>query len=242
MSPPESQDHTTEHSARLAAAEDAIGHRFGDPRLLDRALTHPSYSDDPGGRSDYERLEFLGDAVLGFIVAEEIYARFPGLAEGTMTKLKAVAVSRPALVEAATRLGLEGFIVRGRAETHDAVRGLASALENAFEAIVAAIYLDAGIDAARRFVLDALGDLIATEAFDAVAIEHPKSRLQEIVQAHGTVPVYRTVTTEGPPHARRFTVEVLIENRVVGTGSGASKREAEMRAATQALEEYDARS
>jgi len=241
MSQPESQGRSTGRLARLSTVEEAIGHRFADPDLLDRALTHPSYSDHPAGRSDYERLEFLGDAVLGLIVAEEIYARFPGLAEGAMTKLKAVTVSRPALVEAATRLGLEEFIVRGPAEAPDAERGLASALENAFEAVIAAIYLDAGIDDARRFVLGALGDRIATDAFDAVLIEHPKSRLQEIVQAHGTVPVYRTVATEGPPHARRFTVEVLIENRVAGTGSGASKREAEMRAATHALQEYGGR-
>ena len=229
-------------SDRLREAERAIGHRFDDPTLLDHALTHPSSGEDPAVRSDYERLEFLGDAVLGLIVAEQIYERFPDLDEGAMTKLKASVVSRGALVEAATTLGLADFIVRGRAEAGDADRGLPSALEDAFEAIVAALYLDAGQEIARRFVLGTLGDRITREVFDAIAIEHPKSRLQELVQAEGTVPVYRTVTTEGPPHSRRFTVEVLVEDRVVGRGSGSSKREAEMHAAAHALEARDSRS
>ncbi len=242
MSAPVSDGRPDERSARLAAAENAVGHRFADPLLLDRALTHPSFGEDPAMRLDYERLEFLGDAVLGLIVAEEIYIRFPDLAEGAMTKLKASVVSRGALVEAATLLCLDEFIVRGRAEIADADRGLASALEDAFEAVVAALYLDGGHETARHFILTALGSRITREAFDAIAIEHPKSRLQEIVQAGGTVPVYRIVATEGPPHARHFTVEVLVEDQVFGTGSGASKREAEMRAAKQALEKYDARS
>lgn len=228
---------------RLSAAQDAIGHRFADPGLLARALTHPSRGGESAASSpDYERLEFLGDAVLGLVIADEIYHRFPGLAEGSMTKLKATIVSHGALVAAARSLGLDAHILLGRAHADDAGRALPSALEDAFEAIVGALYLDAGLESARKFVLHALGEHITPESFDALAIEHPKSRLQEIAQATGLVPVYTTIDTAGPPHARRFTVEVTLGGRLLGTGVGGSKREAEMHAAAAALGILDSES
>jgi len=231
----------TMSKSRLAQVEHTIGYRFSDRRLLARAFTHPSLDSGPRGRADYERLEFLGDAVLGLIVADEIYTRLPELDEGTMTKLKASVVSHSALVATARRLGFAERIVLGPTHARDSERALPSALEDVYEALVAAIYLDGGLDAARRFVVESIGDSITPEGFDALTIEHPKSRLQEIAQARGTVPAYHTVAIDGPPHARTFTAEVTLFDRVLGRGTGRSKRDAETNAATAALDQLNTR-
>jgi len=219
----------------LEQAESVLGYRFQQRSLLASALTHPSALIEGAQALDYERLEFLGDAVLGLVVVEEIYRRFPELPEGEMTKLKIHLVSGRSLVEAAERLGLSRFLALGESELGTGTRGLRSALENAFEAVVGAIYLDGGLDEARRFVLATLGERISPHELAAADLEHPKSRLQEIVQAGGQGVQYRIVAEEGPPHSRRFTAEVLVDGRVLGTGQGATKKEAEMCAAREAL-------
>lgn len=221
--------------ATLDRAEEAVGHRFEQRALLASALTHPSALAEGTQALDYERLEFLGDAVLGLIVVEEIYRRFPELPEGEMTKLKIHLISGGSLVMAAEELGLAEFIALGESERGTGTRGLRSALENAFEAVAGAIYLDGGLEAARRFVTATLGGRISADGIDVADLEHPKSRLQELVQADGRSVEYRIVGEEGPPHARRFTAEALVDGRVLGTGEGATKKEAEMCAAREAL-------
>lgn len=220
---------------RLEATQRLAGHVFNSPDLVTLALTHPSYTDEPHAMHDYERLEFLGDAVLGLVVVEEVYRRFPDLPEGTLTKMKILLVSGTTLSETAATLGLGDLLLLGESERGTGSRGLASALENAFEALVGALYLDGGLPVARQFVLSTLGDLITPDAVDQ--LEHPKSRLQEIVQSRGVAPFYEIVSEDGPPHDRTFTARVLIGGVTVGEGTGASKREAEMRAAEQALED-----
>jgi ribonuclease III len=226
--------------ATLARAERATRYRFQDRSLLSRALTHPSVSTESTLALDYERLEFLGDAVLGMVVVEEIYRRYPELSEGDMTKLKIHLVSGGSLVDAAERLGLAELIALGESERGTGTRGLRSALENAFEAIVGAIYLDGGLDPVRAFICETLGPRMSPDAVEELDLEHPKSRLQEIVQADGRFVEYRIVSEEGPPHDRTFTAEVLVGDRVMGTGTGATKKEAEMCAAREALSRVSA--
>ena len=219
----------------LTAAERAVGHVFSERSLLARALTHPSVNTSEGSGTDYERLEFLGDAVLGLIVVEEVYDRFPELSEGEMTKLKISVVSGATLVSAAEELGLASLIALGDSERGTGSRGLRSALENAFEALVGALYLDGGLEAARRFVIATLGSRIDPGAVQPGSLEHPKSRLQELVQSRGESVSYRIVAEEGPPHARTFVAQVSLADQVLGEGRGATKKAAEMNAADAAL-------
>lgn len=219
--------------SRLDTAQEVVGHRFADVSLLDAALTHPSYAEERAGSTGYERLEFLGDAVLGLVVVEECYRRFPDLSEGVMTKIKIAVVSGTVLTAAADALGLSALLRLGEGERRNAVRGRASALENAFEAVVGAIYLDAGYEQARQFVLRTLGDRIVEEI--AVDEEHPKSALLELVQARGLATQFSIEGSEGPPHERVFNASVTVGGELLGTGSGRSKKEAEMNAAAQAL-------
>lgn len=223
------------YNARLDAVERIVDHKFADRELLLLALTHPSFSEEAHSEHDYERLEFLGDAVLGMIVVEEIYRRFPNMPEGQLTKLKIGVVSGTTLSHVARSLGMGDLMLLGRSEQGTNGRGLESALENVFEAIVGALYLDAGIDAAREYVLRVLGKWIDPDV--AAVPEHPKSLLQEKLQAKGLSPEYETVATSGPPHDRSFRVTVSVNGMVVGTGEGASKKEAEMNAACEALDD-----
>lgn len=257
---------TPSEDARLAIAEAATGHVFSDRSLLRRALTHPSVNDDlpsagtgsrgksvrsarasasapeasaakPVAQEDYERLEFLGDAVISLVVTEELYTRFPHLKEGDLTKLKAGAVSGPSLSAAASFLGLADALFLGESVVRAGGRGLTSALENGFEALVAALYLDAGFEVARAFVSDTLGGHIEERA---AVPAHPKSELQEYLQIRGIAPHYRLISEEGPPHDRTFTVLVEADGSELGTGVGRSKKDAEMRAAEAAIERLSA--
>lgn len=219
--------------ACLARAEEILGRTFNDRELLLRAITHPSAAENGGGDGFYERLEFLGDSVLGFIICEEAFRRFPQMREGGMTRIKVSLVAGNVLSSVARDLGLAEVIIVGESERGTGGRGLTSALENAYEAITAALYLDGGIDAAREWVLRTLGPLITEEA--AATPENPKSLLQELVQARGQSASYVTLSEEGPPHDRTFTVRVDIDGETLGTGSGRTKREAEAHAAAAAL-------
>ena len=210
---------------------------FTDPDLLVEALVHSSYvnehPEDPGASN--ERLEFLGDAVLSLIVSEELWQRHPGESEGFLTTRRAAIVSTRALADIAGRLGLGEAIVLGQGAQRSGERRRSSVLAGAFEALVAAVYLDRGLEEARRFVLAAVGQqLDANLPMDV--LKAPKSRLQEHAYASsGHAPAYRVVSAAGPDHDRRFVVEVSLDGAVLGTGQGRSRREAETRAAEEAL-------
>jgi len=220
----------------LGALEQAIGIKFRDLALLQRALTHTSYlNENPDCRwGDNERLEFLGDAVVDFVTADCLYSRFPDWQEGRLTGLRAELVRADTLAQFAVEKTLGGHLLLGRGEEQTGGRSRAAMLSDAFEALVGAIYLDQGLEAARQFVLPLLE---ARMKAVASAPRDAKSRLQESAQsAQHAMPAYVTVEESGPDHARQFTVEVLIQGQVRGRGMGRSKQAAEQAAARAALE------
>jgi ribonuclease-3 len=220
------------------ALEPRLGVKFKDPRLLRQALIHTSYlNENPGiDVGSNERLEFLGDAALGVVVAHELYTEYPDVDEGKLTELRAHLVRRDTLARAAQRLEIGEYLHLGRGEDAAGGRRRPNNLARAYEAVVGAIFLDGGLRKVRSFVLRTLGEDF--EALRASGMPHdPKSRLQEIIQSRWqTTPSYRLLRTEGPDHARRFTVQVMVGNRALGVGSGRSKQAAEKDAAQQALE------
>lgn len=220
--------------ASLAKLEEALGHVFAKSDLLIEALTHPSATRRRGiAKRGYERLEFLGDRVLGLIVAELLWRRFPTEAEGELTRRHTHLVRGDALAEVARAVGLGPQMIVSPGEDAAGVRENASVLADVCEAVIAALYLDGGLEAAQRFVekrweprLSALGE----------PPRDPKTSLQEWAQARGLpLPSYRTVATEGPAHRRRFTVTVNVEELIPATATGSSKRAAETAAAAAAL-------
>ncbi|MFO7172922.1 MAG: ribonuclease III [Bacillota bacterium] len=223
-----------DEAAALTWAEQALGHRFRDPGLLTLALTHPTYAYEHGGESN-QRLEFLGDAVVELAVSDYLYRHLAGAPEGELTRVRAAVVAAPTLARRARALGVGPMLRLGRGEELIGGRDRDSNLADAFEALVAAIYLDAGLEAARAFVLREL----APEVEAAVAGHlnpNYKARLLEWAQReHREPPRYEVVAEEGPDHARRYRVRVLVAGRALGTGEGSSKREAEQEAARQAL-------
>lgn len=217
----------------LDRLEQTIGHRFADRALLEMALTHPSWAAEHLGAGDYERLEFLGDAVLGMIVAERLFSTFPETAEGELTKRKIAAVSGNRLARAARELPIAEAILVGHGEEASG-REKDSILENVAEALIGAAYLDGGLDAARAVVDRLLGDVACLAEAPP---PDPKSALQELTQAHGLgLPSYRVMETSGPPHARRFVVEVAVAGEPLASGTGSSKRAAEKAAAHSAID------
>lgn len=218
---------------RVVRAQQVLGHTFGDPLLLLTALTHPSYAAEHVDADTYDRLEFLGDALLGFIVADHVYGAHPQSPEGVLTRRKHHAVSREALAGAAEELGIAGLVLMGAGAHAAGERQRASVLENTMEALIAAIYLDAGLDVARDFVLRVLASrLEGSEAGEPDV----KGALQEWSQAQAkSLPAYRIVSVEGPPHHRHFTAEVAVAGTVIGRGEGPTKQAAEKEAARSAL-------
>jgi len=223
-----------EPATRLAQLEETLGHHFARQDLLVEALTHPSAVRRRGiSKRGYERLEFLGDRVLGLIVAELLWRRFPREAEGELTRRQTHLVRREALAEVAQAMGLGAQLIVSAGEDAAGVRENASVLADVCEAVIAALYIDGGLPAARHFIemrweprLNALG----------APPRDPKTSLQEWVQARGLpLPAYRTVAMEGPAHRRRFTVTVNVEGLDPATASGTSKRAAETAAAAVAL-------
>ena len=214
----------------------ALGHRFARPELLAEALIHPSATQRRGrGAHGYERLEFLGDRVLGVIVAELLWRRFPDADEGELTRRHVSLVRRETLTEVATSLGLGAHL---NAAGDDAMRANPGVLADLCEAVIAALYIDGGLEAARRFVERNWGGRLDTQAQPP---SDPKTALQEWAQARGLkLPVYRTVDTQGPSHKRRFTVSVSVQGLPEATASGNSKRAAEVAAAASALARIEA--
>lgn len=222
-------------SEKLARAEKILEHEFSDKKLLRSALTHPSAVEGEPVEASYERLEFLGDSILGMIVALELYAAYPSFDEGKLTRLKVSLVSGATLSDVALELGIDKCIIFGASETGTGARGLHSALENVFESLVGALYLDGGWDAAHAFVVRTLNPHLATERAEHPT--NPKSFLQECVQADGhEPPSYKLVGEEGPAHAPTFTSVALVDGVRQGRGSGSSKKEAEAAAALNALD------
>ena len=220
------------------ALQKTIGITFNDIALLEQALAHPSYTHEKPGTvvPNNERLEFLGDSLLNFIVTEELYRRFPGLTEGELTELRISLIRQDTLAEHALRLGLGHYLLLGKGEELTGGRERETNLADAFEALVGAIFLDQGIDAARRFVLAQFSDELKNCAGHEMKRSY-KTLLQEFTQANfGQLPAYHIVEVSGPDHARRFTAEVRLGDQVLGTGCGRSKRAAEMQAARAAWE------
>lgn len=212
--------------------EQAIGYTFHDRALLKLALTHSSACNEKTAGQNNERLEFLGDSVLGFITAEYLWNAHPELPEGQLTRRRASAVCEKALAEYARKFGLGNYLHMGRGEELTGGRNRASILADAFEALLAAIYLDGGIEKAKKFCLPYIieGDKQTEEFVDY------KTELQEIVQKNpGEALSYLTVEESGPAHNRTFVVEVHLNSNCLAEGTGSSKKRAEQDAARKAL-------
>jgi ribonuclease-3 len=226
----------------LGPLEEQLGHKFDDLGLLEHALTHRSraHEDASGGVIDNESLEFLGDAVLGFVIADMLFQRFPTHDEGYKSKVKASIVSAASLTRLANKIDLGRFVLLGRGEEKTGGRAKHAILADSFEAVIAALYLDAGIEPARNFIISQFGPLLVEagdQAAEASFTEDWKSALQERLQADGLgLPRYRLAAAEGPDHHKRFDVEVLVGGRAAGRATGRSKKEAEQQAAKAALE------
>ena len=222
----------------MRTLEEALGYRFCNEALLREALRHSSYANEHrGGESvSNERLEFLGDSVLGFVTAAFLFRKHPGAPEGELTRIRARLVCEESLHAVARRLGLGEYLQLGRGEESGGGRKRASILADATEAVIAAVYLDGGIEAAEALIHRVLLD-------DAVEVRAAEKRvdyttaLQELVQQKpGRALSYRLAGESGPDHAKTFTIEVLLGDAPAGTGTGRSKKEAEQMAARDALE------
>jgi len=221
----------------IAELAEHLGYRFADPGLLVTAVTHRSWCSEHDGDISNERLEFLGDAVLSVVVAERLYENDADLPEGQMAKMRARVVSEPVLAQAARFIGLGGALRLGRGEDGSGGRDKPSLLSDSFEGVIGAIHRDGGLEAARVFVLDALGDAIA-EAESRPGDHDHKTRLQELAARKTlTMPCYR-VEHEGPDHERVYHATVDLGGTIRGSGSGRSKKEAEQAAAAQAVAAY----
>jgi ribonuclease-3 len=219
----------------------AIGYRFRDRGLLEHAMTHTSRANEDvtGGVIDNESLEFLGDAVLGFVIADMLFREFPEWDEGEKSKTKASMVSTFALAKQAERLHLGDHLLLGRGEEKTGGRRKQALLADTYEALIAAIYLDGGIDAARAFITREFTPLVDLARRHGVSGQDYKSGLQELVQARSQpLPEYRLVGTFGPDHEKRFEVEVLVGGESLARASGPSKKEAEQEAARLALSRF----
>ena len=221
-----------------AALQDTIGYRFGDLSLLERALVHRSWAHDQTPPiPDNERLEFLGDAVLGLVVAERLFADF-GDDEGRLTRARADLVRRETLAEQARSIELGEWLLLGRGEESSGGRNKDSILCDAFEALIGAIYVDGGLEAARDFIERVMASALNRRdgGGEIHSPRDPRTTLQEFMQARGKgMPDYRIVGADGPPHDPVWTVEVLRDTTVLGRGSGRSKQDAARMAATEAM-------
>jgi ribonuclease-3 len=216
----------------MKSLQSKINYKFKDPSLLELAVTHSSYANEKGGHNNNERLEFLGDSVLGFITAEYLFTTMPGTPEGELTKLRSAAVCEKSLAVFANSLGLGRYLRLGKGEVMSGGASRPSILSDAFESVIAAIYLDGGMEAAKKFVLR----FIETAETDVSAVTDYKTKLQEIVQQNPDEQLRYVLAAEaGPDHDKTFTVEVYLNSNCVATGEGHSKKKAEQAAAREAL-------
>ncbi len=222
-------------NSNLSSLENNIGYVFENTSILKQALTHSSYANENRNSGPFnERLEFLGDAVLSLISADFLYRRFPSMPEGDLTKLRSGLVCTASLSEYARQISLGDFLLLGKGEDANGGRERNSNLENAFEAVIAAVYLDGGIECARKFVLRFLDVSVETRHIN---FKDYKTKLQEIVQeSHEETLNYVVTNVSGPDHDKRYEIEVHLNSNVIGKGTGRSKKQAEQEAAKQALE------
>src|SRR5687767_11669066 len=226
--------------SELEPLERRIGYRFKDRGMLEHALTHRSrvHEDASGGVFDNESMEFLGDSVLGFVIAAMLFREFPQHNEGQKSKLKASLVSAASLARLGERLNLGDFLILGRGEEKTGGRLKLALIADSYEALIAAIYLDGGLDPARAFVERQFAELLAEARRTGAAAaftEDYKSALQEWLQSRdGGLPAYRLAAEVGPAHRRRFEVEVLVEGHALARADGSSKKEAAQAAAKAA--------
>jgi ribonuclease-3 len=224
-------------SQSLRDFQEKLGYRFNDIDYLRRALTHSSYANEnkKDKIKNNERLEFLGDSVLGLVVSEYLYSHFPNLAEGQLTKVRARIVCESSLGEAAVKLGIGHYMFFGRGEEMTGGRDRTSILSDAFEALIAAMYLDGGIDAVRKFVLTHM-DTIIIDAIEGKLFIDYKTRLQEVIQIKkGNRIKYEIFKEEGPDHSKEFYTHVKLNEEIIGVGKGRSKKESEQAAAKEGL-------
>jgi ribonuclease-3 len=225
------------------ALQEATGYRFRDRGILEHALTHRSRANEDvtGGVIDNESLEFLGDAVLGFVVAELLFRRYPDRDEGEKSKMKAALVSTHALGRQAARLGLGEHLLLGRGEEKSGGRRKRALLADGYEALIAAIYLDGGVEAVRGFIVREFEPLLDDVAGAVTIGDDHKSALQETLQGRGEpLPEYVVTAEEGPAHRRLFKVEVRVRGEVLAEAEGRTKKDAEREAARRALEGFNA--
>jgi ribonuclease III len=226
--------------ADLAEFEQKLGFRFHNQTYLEVAFIHSSYiNENPGLELDCnERLEFVGDSILGLVIAEKLYHDFPDSPEGELTRLRAALVRRETLANLARKINLGNYLSMGNGEAAGGGRDKAANLAGAFESLIAAIYLDQGLESARSFILGLFGPEIYQQAHRRAGTDY-KSKLQEILQAQQQIaPSYTLIQAVGPEHDRQFTVEVWAGAQSLGRGTGKSKKLAEMEAARAALEKF----
>jgi ribonuclease-3 len=226
------------------ALERTLGVRLKNKSLLRQAFVHRSYLNEhpESGLESYERLEYLGDAFLGWVIADELYRRYPGYSEGDMTRARAALVRGTTLAEIARRLDAGSFLALGDGEEATGGCDRRSTLAAVVESILGAVLLDRGEKAARALVVRWLGDLLDALPESGGALRDAKSALQELVQRHGLpLPVYEVLDEEGPAHAKLFTVRVSVDGQALGEGEGRRKAEAEQSAAADARETLAAR-
>ncbi len=215
--------------------EEKLGYHFKNPKYLETALRHSSYANEKKNRGDSnERLEFLGDSVLGFVVADYLFKKFPSLPEGDLTKKRAALVCEKACCGFSRKLDIGRYLLLSRGEQNSGGRERPSILADAFESVTAAVYLDGGMEEARKFIMKFVLPLLEEEK--PKAFKDYKTLLQEIIQKNpGETLEYALTGESGPDHDKHFSVEVLLDNNVIGKGGGRSKKEAEQQAAREAL-------
>jgi ribonuclease-3 len=220
-----------------------IGYTFVDPQLLERALTHSSFAFETGEKNHHlfsnERLEFLGDAVLSLLSSEYLYERYPSLSEGELSRMRSAIVCEGALASYASQIGLGDFLLLGKGESAGGGAKKPAILADAFEALLAAIYLDSGknlntVAAFLNPILEKEVKILLSEQ----PIMDPKSRLQEIVQEAKGMLSYEIISESGPDHDKHYVCAVKIDNNIMGRGEGSSKKKAEIKAAEDALKNY----
>lgn len=232
-------DETTEKTKdlQLIKAQEQFGIRFKDAELLRMALTHKSFAHESASESYAinEKLEFLGDSVLNFVITDYIYDRYPDFEEGDLAKLRAALVNTEVLADKASELRIGDFVFLGKGAEQTGGRERTSILADCFEAVVGSIYLDQGLEAVKGFIVPRFIDLVARMA-DSRSLSDCKTTLQEMTaQLYGVLPEYHIYREEGPVHSRVFYAEVLVRKRILGRGKGHSKKKAQQQAARQAL-------
>ncbi len=223
--------------ADLAILQQTLGISWNDPSLLEQSLVHSSYiNENPSfAPASNERLEFLGDAVLDLVIAEKLYQNFPQFNEGEMTKLRSILVRRDTLARIARALSLGNYLYLGKGEEASGGRHNPTNLAGALEAVIAAIFLDQGLATTGDFILRLFDKQLKKVVSQGIKPDY-KSQLQELIQSRQQTVAYHLAEATGPAHDKRFTVEVRLDNTVLGRGSGKSKKEAETEAAHMALE------